>query len=209
MSNTIRDRTFALAGVFQACYLVDQIATKGMTDSIALEASVKSIFQVNPETVEKVYGDAEGVATGLSVLVKQLSGNRQQINLLITRYVVAVLHLAQKLLKQQDRLEKISQGIANASTQAEHYHITHDNVLANLAETYKLAISTLAPRIMVQGEHGHLSNPGNANKVRALLLSGIRSAVLFRQCGGNRWQVLFNRRAFINEAEKILSTLRD
>jgi high frequency lysogenization protein len=57
---------------------------------------------------------------------------------------------------------------------------------------------------MVNGEHNHLSNPDNANKIRALLLAAIRSAVLWDQCGGSRWQIMFNRKAFIAEAETIV-----
>ena len=105
-------------------------------------------------------------------------------------------------------LQRISDAIHAASLQADHFNTTHENVLANLAETYKATISTLTPRIMVQGEHGYINNSDNANKVRALLLAGIRSAVLWHQCGGSRIQILFNRRAYITEAEKILGKLR-
>ncbi|MEK9134155.1 MAG: DUF489 family protein, partial [Pseudomonadota bacterium] len=69
-------------------------------------------------------------------------------------------------------------------------------------------ISTLTPRIMVNGEHGHLSNPLIAAKVRAALFAGIRSAFLWRQLGGNRWQLLFNRAKIAGEAAKILDGLR-
>jgi high frequency lysogenization protein len=77
--------------------------------------------------------------------------------------------------------------------------------LANLAGCYSETISTLSPRIVVLGEHGHLSNPDVANTVRALLLAAIRSAVLWRQCGGNRLQLLFGRRKLIAEAQRLLS----
>ena len=69
---------------------------------------------------------------------------------------------------------------------------------------YQDTISTLGPKIMVSGEQPHLSNERNANKVRALLLAGIRSAVLWKQCGGSRWQFLFGRNAYKKECERIL-----
>ena len=47
---------------------------------------------------------------------------------------------------------------------------------------------------MVSGEPHHLSDPKNANKIRALLLAGMRSAVLWRQLGGNRLQLLLARK---------------
>jgi high frequency lysogenization protein len=44
----------------------------------------------------------------------------------------------------------------------------------------------LSPRIMVNGDPAHLNNPENANRIRALLLAGIRAAMLWRQSGGGR-----------------------
>jgi high frequency lysogenization protein len=56
----------------------------------------------------------------------------------------------------------------------------------------------------VSGDSSVLSNPDNANKIRAILLAGIRSAVLWSQLGGNRWQILFKRRTFIEQARQLL-----
>ncbi|MCG8433413.1 MAG: DUF489 family protein, partial [Gammaproteobacteria bacterium] len=81
---------------------------------------------------------------------------------------------------------------------------THDNVLANLADTYVNTIGTLRPRVLVNGEHGHLQNPRNVNLIRALLLAGIRSATLWYQCGGSRWNLLFSRRSFLAAADELL-----
>ena len=72
--------------------------------------------------------------------------------------------------------------------------ITFVNILAGLADIYSTTISTLSPRIMVRGEPLHLQNPENINRIRALLLAGIRSAMLWRQCGGRRLQILLGRK---------------
>ena len=77
MSKTITDKTIALSGIFQAAYLVDQIATKGMYDSSAFESSITSILKVDADDVLDVYGSIEGVATGFSVLIKQLGINKK------------------------------------------------------------------------------------------------------------------------------------
>jgi len=207
MTKSLSERTIALAGVYQAAYLVHQIATRGMTDSAALEASIKSVFKLDAPTTEAVFGDVGGVITGLSTLKRQLS-EKQADTIQITQYVVTLLHLERKLARQPDILERIATGIRQAQQQSEHFSVTHENVLANLAETYKNTISTLTPRVVVQGEHGYLNNPDNANKVRAILLAGIRAAVLWSQCGGSRWQILFKRSALLVETEKILSSQR-
>jgi len=46
------------------------------------------------------------------------------------------------------------------------------------------------------------------NKIRALLLAGIRSAMLWRQCGGSRWRFIFFRRKIQREAEFLLSEIK-
>jgi high frequency lysogenization protein len=52
-----------------------------------------------------------------------------------------------------------------------------------------------------------LSNDKNASRIRALLLAGLRSAILWRQCGGTRWSILFNRKRYENESTLLLREL--
>lgn len=207
MSHSIRDRTLALAGIYQSAWLVHQVATRGVCDSAALTASIESVLKIDAPSVEAVFGDAGGVITGLSVLKKQLT-ERHADSLLITKYVVTLMHLERKLAARADLMDQIGAGIRAAVQQTEHFHPTHENVLARLADIYKNTVSTLQPRVIVQGEQGYLNNPDNAAKVRAILLAGIRAAVLWRQCGGSRWQILFRRGAFQQETEAILASLR-
>jgi len=82
--------------------------------------------------------------------------------------------------------------------------LLHENVLANLGEVYQNTISTLQPRIMVNGEQEYLSRPEIANKIRACLLAGVRSAILWRQCGGTRWKFLFYRKKIQAELQVLL-----
>ena len=81
----------------------------------------------------------------------------------------------------------------------------HPLLVEKLAELYSRTISTLTPRIMVSGEHGHLANPAIAARVRAALLAGIRSAVLWRQLGGRRWQLLLRRGRIARAAADLLT----
>lgn len=204
----ITDNTLALAGIYQTSYLVDQIANQGITDSAALDASIDSILKTDAPSTEAVFGGINGVATGLSVLLKQLANDKQGANPQVTRYVVGMLHLERKVARNPHMLTRIAQSIKQAKSQAEHLPVSHEDILATLAETYKDTVSTLSPRIMVQGDQRHLANPDNSSKVRALLLAGIRAAVLWRQCGGSRWNLLFKRQLLIKEAQNILAQIR-
>ena len=66
-------------------------------------------------------------------------------------------------------------------------------------------ISTITPRIMVSGNPAHLNNPENANRIRALLLAGIRGAMLWRQSGGGRWTLLLRRNVLLRETRMLLT----
>lgn len=203
MAHTIKDATLAMAGIFQATSLVNDIACRGIIDQDAFAVSINSLFATDPANTLAVYGDQQSLQLGLRTLIDQFSTPDKR-NLEITKYVIAIMALERKLAKSAKMLDTISTGIEKARAQAEHFSTTHENVVASLADLYVHTISTLTPRIIVSGEHGHLSNPVNANKVRALLLAAIRSAVLWRQCGGTRWQLLLKRRQISEIASKLV-----
>ena len=58
MNNIERDRTLALAGIFQAVYLVQQVARQGGGDPQAMETCISSLFSSEASNAEAVYGDA-------------------------------------------------------------------------------------------------------------------------------------------------------
>ncbi len=202
--NHFRDKTLALAGVFQATALVKNIAATGSVDKHDFEICIRSIFETDPESVEAVYGQVEYLRTGLTTLIEQLGEKSTQRDIDIARYVISLLHLQRKLSKNKPILDNVANGIERARRQTEHFHVTHENVIANLADIYSTTISQIPPKIMVSGESRFLSDTEQANKIRALLLAGMRSAVLWAQLGGNRWQILLRRRRFSQEAERIL-----
>ena len=205
--HSITDRTLALAGIFQAASLVQQLAEKGSADPEAFQTSIRSIFEVNPPSSEAIFGGVAGVRLGLQGLLEHLSGKQIPHKAQIVKYAIGVLYLERQLAKKPDMLQRIGDGIERARLQSEHFSMTHSNVLANLAGCYSDTVSTLTPRIIVSGEQGHLSNPEVANAVRSLLLAAIRSAVLWRQCGGNRLQLLFGRRKLLAEAQRLLNRI--
>lgn len=201
-----RDRCIALAGVFQAANLAAQIAERGTCDADAMEASIHSLFKIDAESTEDVYGGLAGLDTGLRLIQRQL-GEKRADNVHVTQYVISLLHLERKLQKKTTMLQQIREGIELATQRAEHFHQLHPNILAQLADIYSNSISLLQPRIMVQGDPMHLQNSENVNRIRALLLAGIRSAMLWRQCGGSRWQILLRRQRLAEQARRLLHIL--
>ena len=201
-----KDRCIAIAGLFQAASQVARVAHSGMTDSDSFEASIYSLFQINAESTEAVYGGAQGVKSGLRIIRDEIGGKKKH-NVEVSRYVISLMHLERQLQKRPDMLKQIGEGLEQATQRLEHYPMVHSNILAQLADIYANTISTLKPRIMVQGEPLHLQNPENANRIRALLLAGIRAVMLWRQRGGNRLQILLGRKRLTQLADELLKTI--
>jgi len=201
MKYTLEDQTLALAGVLQAAWLVQQIARSGKAPDSTVESSLETLFKMDSLDVQDVYGGAIGVNQGLRVLRQQLSG-AAGVDMEITQYVIALLQLEKKLRNNNAMLEHITTELERIRGQMEYFSLTHENVIASLGGLYQETISTLLPRILVQGEQSILSSQANANKIRALLLAGIRSAVLWRQVGGNKIKLLFKKSAYQKAAKQ-------
>ena len=202
-----KNRTLALAGVVQAAYLVKQLAWKGTLNQTEFETSIYSIFQTNAATVTSVYGKAQNLRVGLQNLILLLSDRKNSKDPEIARYTISLLHLERLLLKKPAMINSIGRGVERAKNQALHFNNTHENVIANLASIYSDTLSTFKFRIHVSGSNNYLSNNHTVNKVRAILLSGVRSAVLWRQLEGSRWQLVFGKKALLQDAQMLLKEL--
>jgi high frequency lysogenization protein len=207
MSQSLRDKSLALAGIFQAAHLVQEIARRGVMDAAKFEVSIKSLFKIDAATTDEVYGNIpEDLELGLHVLRGHLQGGRKQAkDLEVVRYVLNLIVLEKRLSSDPKTLEKLGIGIERARRQAEHLSATHSDVIANLADLYANTISTLGSRIVINGEVSHLKDPEKVTQIRALLLAGIRSAVLWRQKGGRRWEIVLSRNKYMKIINKILS----
>lgn len=203
MSNyTDYDRSLALVGIYQVAKLVFDIATTGKMDETAYQTAINSVFVQNPSSTLDVYGnDLQNLRLGIESLVSQmgLPTAPNPRNMEITRYALSVILLERSLAKTEDGLSRVARVLEVASSQRKHFGEMHENVIASIARAYTENISHLSPRIIVRGQHNHLQNPQNASKIRALLLAGVRSAMLWRQVGGTRWGLFFRRKAYMNQ----------
>ncbi len=204
MPQTDRDRAIALAGLLQAIQLVSDIAHRGKVNPQDFQVCMASLIKIDAASNEDVYDGIRNLRCGLRLLSEHL-GNPTDME--ISRYALELLVLERKLSRHPEFLKSIRAGIEATADKLNHFPLTHDNIIASLAEIYSSTISTLAPRIMVKGEPTHLTNPGNVNRIRALLLAGMRAAILWRQSGGGRLTLLFRRKALRLEAQRLLAAL--
>ena len=204
MSRSLRDQTLALAGVFQAAALVQQVAQSGNCAESSLETCLRSLFATDPDNTLDVYGgELKDLREGLSTLSDVLSSQSRQQDIEVLRYALNLINLEAKLRRNTDMLDVIGSRIDQARHTASHFGFTHPNLIANLGSIYSDTISTFRLRIQVSGQPMILQREENAAKVRALLLAGIRSAVLWHQTGGRRWRLIFNRKKVIDMASEL------
>ena len=200
---SIENNTIALAGIFQASELVRQIARQGMLDQAPFETSIQSVLKINADSITDVYSGLSGIKTGLQVLCQQL-GNETKRDMEVMQYVLGVIFLERKLAKRPDMLVKIRSHIEKIIDETTTYSVTNPQLVEQLANLYTQTLSTFDYRIKVSGEQRFLENSYNADKIRALLLAGIRSAVLWRQKGGKRLQFIFSRAKILRTAQNFL-----
>ena len=199
-----KENIIPLAGMFQAAYLIHEIANTGTCNQRAFEASIKSILVTEWNATEEVYGGIEGVSYGLDLLTDLFNKENKQRDMEIARYVLGIVYLEKKLRKNQALDKKLMAGIERAKAQAESFHsATHENVIANLADVYAETISTIEPKIMVAGDPSYLTNTHYSNKIRALLLALMRSTILWLQKDGSRWHLILQRKKVIEMAKQV------
>ena len=186
------ERVLALAGLYQACALAQQLATQGRCDEAALEASLASVFRIDAPSVVAVHGSIAELRPGLRALVSQLDENGG--DMAVTRMAMTVMRLERSLSGRRDLLDQLQQGILAAQRQVEHFGQGSSQVHARLAALYAATLSTLRPRVMVNGDPQYLQQAAVVEKVRSSLLAAMRSAVLLRQLGGRQWQLLLFRK---------------
>jgi len=197
-----RENVIPLAGMFQAAYLIHEIANTGTANEKAYEASIKSILKTKWSSTEDVYGGLDGVEYGLDLIADLFSKENKPRDMEIARYVLGIVYLEKKLRKNPALDRKLMAGIDRASAQAESFGALHENVIANLADVYAETISTIEPKIMVAGNPTYLTNTHHSNKIRALLLALMRSTILWLQKGGSRWHLILQRKKVIDLAKK-------
>lgn len=205
MANTLYDRTIAFAGICQAVALVQQVAKNGRCDSDAFETSLKAILNTAPSNTVGVYGRESDLKLGLECLVQGIDSTPTGSE--ITRYIISLMALERKLQSRNDAMAQLGDRIQMLDRQLEHFELLDEQMLSNLASVYLDVISPVGPRIQVTGTPSVLQQTSNQHKVRALLLSGIRSAVLWRQVGGKRRHLIFGRKKMVEQAQILLARM--
>ena len=188
----IKSRVLALGGMLQALAQVRRIADTGQSESSAVTVALDSVFRIDANDAEAVYGEVASLRPGLRLLRDYLANtNRDEA---LGKLGLAVLQLERRFSSEHEVAAQVGTGITGLAGPAERLGSAHHDVVAGLGSLYADTVSTLRPRVMVQGNPHYLGQAGVVAEIRALLLAALRSAVLWRQCGGSLWDFVFRRR---------------
>ncbi|WP_439238740.1 high frequency lysogenization protein HflD [Lonepinella sp. BR2919] len=199
-----QDITLALAGVCQSARLVQQFAQRGQANNYALEVSLKSLLQTHPTDTLAVFGGSlDNIKLGLETLIEQLNAQNPEL----ARYWLSLVAMAGRLQDNAEAKSQLAHRIQYMPTQLEYYSLLDETMLEKIATIYTDILSPLGKRIQIFGNAEYLQQPSIQNRIRACLLAGVRSAMLWQQVGGSKWQLLFSRRKILNMAQQLYETI--
>ena len=200
----MKDKTLALAGVFQASELVRQAACHGTWSGYAATACLDSLFRLEADSLDEIYGDRQRMRLGLETLQAVLQGENDYADTL--RYSVGLLQLQRKFNRSgrvQDEVGNALEEIARQNEELEQ-HEREDRQAHEVASLYARTLSLISPRIMVSGNPQYLQNERVTDWIRTLLMAGIRSATLWQQLGGGRLELMFSRKRILKDVQEFL-----
>ena len=204
---TAEDQTIALAGVFQAGALVADIAHGRPLDEPAISATLGSLFATDPDSVAEVFGGVEQVRLGLLLVRDGLQRERQQAHGEVLRYALSLVQTERQFSSRRDLQDILHSRLARVAEQRAHFELLHATIIGALASAYQDTLSTLRQRIQVVGNAGALQDERNADRIRAVLLGGVRAALLWHQTGGRRWRLLLNQSAAQRTADALVERI--
>ena len=202
---SLQEQTLALAGLLQACRTVHEIAQLGMTSSDQLISAVNTIFITNPRDTLEVYGEVKNIYQGLDLLSELLVDWSAIPKSAPARTAVTIIFLERKLQKSTKLLKELSEGIVSLAADRERLPLTAGSpeTTQRLSLLYKKTISQISPKIIIKGQPKNLTIGVNTERIRSLLLAGVRSAVLWRQVGGVKLDLVLNRKKIIRCCEEL------
>ena len=180
-------RALALAGVTQAALLVHQAAHGRSVPEDAYRALLLTVPTRHAGDVSEILPEPEAYQLGITTAIGALTGKSRTPEVL--RYTLQLIELARMLGGVPQVVEKLGRLLDDVDATE-----PDENQLSRI---YQQTISTLGKRIQVTGDPQVLRQEHVADRIRALLLAGVRLAWLWSQLGGRRWHLILRRNAVL------------
>ena len=197
----LKNETISLGAIYQACNEIKKIAWQGEINNNIIEPLINSVYQTTSEEIEDVFISIKRLNSGLDFLRRQLVGDAFSRDGEVSRYFEAIGILVKNINKKDDVLNKLRMELTKQSMP-----ISEDNLDQHalfLSELYLSTISTVEPRIIVNGDNKYLTDKKNAAMIRSLLLCAIRSYILWQQSGGSKFRLFIFKKKIAELAVKL------
>lgn len=197
----LKNETISLGAIYQACNEIKKIAWQGEINNNIIEPLINSVYQTTSEEIEDVFISIKRLNSGLDFLRRQLVGDAFSRDGEVSRYFEAIGILVKNMSKKDDVLNKLRTELTKQSMP-----INEDNLDQHalfLSELYLSTISTVEPRIIVNGDNKYLTDKKNAAMIRSLLLCAIRSYILWQQSGGSKFRIFIFKKKIAELAVKL------
>ena len=199
-SNLVETQVLAISGVLRAARIVQDLARRGRTQSEHFRCALVSVGTVDESDAKKALGGIDSLVFGLDDLTQ-----KQPDAFLMerVRYATALLDLAKTLGKSPEASGQIGKVLAELPDHLDGAEPDSLESIGALADVYTSNLSDLTPKILIKGEQRFLEDPSLVEKVRAILLAGVRAAYLFSQAGGRKWHLFVYRKKFAAVAAQL------
>ena len=197
----LKNETISLGAIYQACNEIKKIAWQGEINNNIIEPLINSVYQTTSEEIEDVFISIKRLNSGLDFLRRQLVGDAFSKDGEVSRYFEAIGILVKNMNRKDEVLNKLRTELTKQSLP-----INEDNLDQHalfLSELYLSTISTVEPRIIVNGDNKYLTDKKNAAMIRSLLLCAIRSYILWQQSGGSKFRIFIFKKKIAELAVKL------
>lgn len=210
----IKGESIALAALFQCCAQIARVANTGFWDEHAASAVIRGLLVTNPQTVEDIYAPGR-LMTGFKQLVESFDRtmvNKTSDTIAITQNALKLIALEVSISRNSEIFNRMGSEIDRLASnilaskpdylESSPEIILDSAYLRDFSSLYQSLISPNFQKLIIYGEEQYLRDTANQDKIRALLLSGIRAVVLWRQLGGRRRFLFFRRKAIVECARR-------
>ena len=197
----LKNETISLGAIYQACSEIKKIAWQGEINNNLIEPLINSVYKTTSEEIEDVFISIKRLNSGLDFLRRQLIGDAFSKDGEVSRYFEAIGILVKNINKKDEVLNKLRIELTKQSMPIKEDNL--DQHALFLSELYLSTISTVEPRIIVNGDNKYLTDKKNAAMIRSLLLCAIRSYILWQQSGGSKFRIFIFKKKIAEMAVKL------
>lgn len=201
MEKNFHHITAALGGACLCAKLVEEIALLGRTNDEQMRLMLGALIPQEHADFLSVFGNNfQNTHVGLKILRSELNNGSKEI----TRYWMNFIAIESRLRKTPEAMASLKRQVDRIPSFVSHYDLLSDETCAEFARIYRNNIRPVSPNFPIYGDRNLLEQEPIQNKIRSLLLAGVRFSVLWRQCGGTKWQLLFSKTAMLNAIDQQL-----